>query len=234
MAVPPRPVPPRVAPRPVPPRVALVEDHILLAETLYSAHEQWGVSTVVIAPEPHADLLDTILAEQPELVLLDLDLAEFGDSSPLIAPLVNRGVRVLVVTGTTDELRIAAALEQGAIGVQRKSSGFEALQAKALAALSATGPLDPGERARLLEMLTQARRARDSDLAPFRSLTDREQDTLRALARGESVREIAQNWYVSEATVRSHVRGVLSKLGAPSQLAAVAAASRSGWLDAAG
>jgi DNA-binding NarL/FixJ family response regulator len=81
----------------------------------------------------------------------------------------------------------------------------------------------------LLDELTRSRAARERDLAPYATLTAREADTLRALARGWSVADIAANWVVSENTVRSHVRGVLAKLGAPSQLAAVADAVRTGW-----
>ena len=52
-----------------------------------------------------------------------------------------------------------------------------------------------------------------------------------SLARGRSVREIADEWVVSEATVRTHVRSVLAKLEVRSQLAAVAMAIRTGWLE---
>ena len=69
--------------------------------------------------------------------------------------------------------------------------------------------------------------------APFERLTDRERHTLLALSTGQSVRDIARLWVVSEATVRTHVRAVLAKLEAPSQLAAVAAALSTGWLAAA-
>ena len=78
--------------------------------------------------------------------------------------------------------------------------------------------------------LLAARVARDAVFAPFTRLTDRERDTLVALSRGLSVHGIAAEWVVSEATVRSHVRGVLAKLDVPSQLAAVALALRTGWL----
>ena len=66
---------------------------------------------------------------------------------------------------------------------------------------------------------------------PFARLTDRERDTLQALARGRTVHEIANSWVLSEATVRTHVRSVLAKLNVPSQLAAVSLALRSGWID---
>lgn len=211
------------------PRVAIVEDHLLLAETLHAALERTGVDAVLVTPRKLDALLDSLLRAEPDLVLLDLDLDGFGESTPVIAPLVEAGVRVLVVTGCEDRLRIAAALEQGALGYQSKAAGFGALLRRAALALTATAPLDPEHRVELLDELARSRAARERDLAPFAMLTTREADTLRALARGWSVADIAANWVVSENTVRSHVRGVLAKLGAPSQLAAVADAVRTGW-----
>ena len=212
------------------PIVAIVEDHLLLAETLRAALAGDGIGTHPVAPAASEVLHAALLALGPDLVLLDLDLAEHGDSTPVIAPLVRAGIRVLVVTGSTDRLRIAAALEQGALGYHVKSGGFSALVGKATAALAADHPLDPDERAALLEELHRRRAARARELAPFEQLTSREAETLRMLAHGLTVSEIAADWVVSEATVRSHVRGVLSKLGVSSQLAAVGAALEAGWV----
>jgi DNA-binding NarL/FixJ family response regulator len=211
------------------PTVAIVEDHLLLAETLRAALEQDGVTARVVAPAAPDALVPALLAVGADLVLLDLDLAGHGDSTPAIAPVVAAGGRVLLVTGTTDRLRIAAALEQGALGYQLKTGGFAALVDTARRALVATRPLDAEDRVGLLDELHRHRAARARDLLPFERLTAREADTLRALARGRAVTEIAGDWVVSEATVRSHVRGVLAKLEVGSQLAAVAAARRVSW-----
>jgi DNA-binding NarL/FixJ family response regulator len=212
-------------------RVLVVDDHELLAQTLRMTLIATGIDAATVTPGPLDGVLDEALALRPELVLLDLDLGEWGDTTPLIAPLCAAGIRVLVVTGVVDRLRVALALEQGAIGYVAKASGFDALLERASAALAAPTPLDLEPRLALLTELAQARLARAVTMAPFESLTEREQATLLELADGRSVTDIARAWFVSEATVRSHVRGVLTKLGAPSQLAAVATALRAGWLS---
>ncbi len=229
------------------PRVAIVEDHALVAETLRLALQQVGVSVRIVEPGPidptagsgggPADagstggLLRALLADPPDLVLLDLDLGAHGDSTALIAPLVQAGVRVLVVTGSDDRLRIAEALQAGAIGYRSKAAGFDALLEATRAALVTERPLDPALRVELLEELLRHRDHRRRDLAPFEALTAREAETLRALCAGLSVGDIARARVVSEATVRSQVKAVLDKLGVHSQLAAVAAAARAGWPD---
>jgi DNA-binding NarL/FixJ family response regulator len=210
--------------------VAIVEDHLLLAETLRAALERTGLRAHVLTPEQPLLLEQRLLVLRPDLALIDLDLGEFGESTPLIRALVDGGLRVLVVTGSTDRLHIAAALEQGAIGYQQKAAGFDALLRRTLLALGASGPLDPDDRAALLAEFRRHRADRDRAWEPFAALTQRERDTLRALAAGRTVAEIARQWVVSEATVRTHVRALLSKLGVPSQLSAVALALRSGWL----
>lgn len=213
------------------PSVAVVEDHLLLAETLRLALTAQGIDTVIAAPGAPALLADALRALDPTLVLLDLDLGEYGDSTPLIAPLTSAGIRVLVVSGTTERERIALAFEAGAFGYHSKADGFEALVAKTAAALDSCEPLDELLRRTLRDELGAARVARSAAMQPFDRLTERERATLLALSTGLSVHGIARQWVVSEATVRSHVRAVLTKLDVPSQLAAVALALRNGWLS---
>jgi two-component system nitrate/nitrite response regulator NarL len=204
--------------------VAIVDDHRLVAESLQPALLDRGLRSTVVTVCEIPRLLATLLALPVDLVLLDLDLGAFGDSTSMIGALVRARRTVLVVTGIEDRVRIAAALEAGAIGYQPKADGFDALLAAVSAA--AAGRIEVDGRARLLAELEAHRRARALAGEPFQRLTDREVKTLGALREGLSVRDIADHWVVSEATVRTHVRGVLSKLGAKSQLAAVAMASR--------
>ena len=212
------------------PTVAIVEDHLLLAECVQVALGQRGIDASVLVPDDLGVLLSTLLELVPDLVLLDLDLDRVGDTTEIIAPLTGAGIRVLVVTGVADRLRIAGAIEQGALGFQPKALGFDALLAATAAVLRGVTILDPADRFTLLRELARARAEEKGTLATYEQLTDREQGTLRALGEGRSVNEIASEWVVSESTVRSHVRGVLVKLGVASQLAAVAEARRNGWL----
>jgi DNA-binding NarL/FixJ family response regulator len=212
-------------------RVAIVDDHALVAETLAAALPAHGLDALVVTVRPAAELADVVLAATPDLVLLDLDLGEYGDSTGIISTLTAAGIRVLTVTGVNNRIRLAQALEAGAIGYLAKSAGFAALVAAAVQAAAATGPIDGAHRLELLSELDADRKSRALADEPFQRLTVREAKTLRALSDGLSVQDIATNWVVSEATVRTHVRGVLTKLGTKSQLAAVAMAGRCGWLS---
>ena len=93
-------------------------------------------------------------------------------------------------------------------------------------------PVTPdATRQQLLSELRTARARRQKAMRPFDTLAQREAETLAALGRGTPAATIAEEWVVSMATVRSHIRSVLVKLGVSSQLEAVAMAHRVGWFQ---
>lgn len=216
------------------PSVLLVEDHELLAQTLKVALASEGVATEFVAPTSAQAVLTVVEQSRPSLVLLDLDLGSpIGDGAELVRPIVALGPSVLVVTGVTDLTRVAVAVEAGAVGYVAKSAPFDRLLAVVREALAGQPVLADADRFELLALLRRRRAGEDARLAPFHRLTPRERQVLRALAEGHSVEVIAQRWVVSSATVRTQVRGILTKLDVGTQLAAVARARQSGWLDTA-
>lgn len=213
-------------------RVLLVDDHRLLAESLAMALAAEGYEAEV------ADLLnrDRLIAHvrdvRPDLVLLDLDIGgAIGDGATLVRPFREAGARVLVVSGSADSYWSGSAVEQGALGVLDKCAPFESLLSSILAAARGEDVMAANERHRLIADVRRDRERQRRLLEPFERLTDREQRVLESLADGTPVAQMAQEWFVSEATVRTQVRGVLMKLGVNSQLEAVALAQRASWLS---
>lgn len=211
-------------------RIFIVEDHMLLAQSLRVALSAES-HDVVVAPLTDPDaVLDAARDAQPDIVLLDLDLGgAIGDGRTLVEPLAQLGGHVIVVTGATDRPRLAECVEAGAAGFVSKADGFDALMSAVRSAASERALLSDAQRFELMAEL-RSRRADDQQrLAAFNALTPREQEVLVALMEGKSAETIATESFVSEATVRSQVRAILRKLGVNSQLAAVAAARRAGW-----
>lgn len=212
-------------------RAVLVDDHRLLAQTMALALGLEGIDCSVAELHDRASLVRDVVEGAPALVLLDLDLGgDIGDGSELVAPFIEAGCRVLVVSGSDDVEQVARAIEAGASGVVRKDAPFDGLLEAALAVARGERVLPHAERQALLDEARRLRADRDQDLAPFERLSSREAEVLRALATGQAVGAIAEAWFVSEATVRSHVRAILTKLDVSSQLEAVAAAHRHQWL----
>jgi DNA-binding NarL/FixJ family response regulator len=212
--------------------VLVVEDHALLAQSLVIALNAEGCRARVADLIDPATLLRQVRSDRPGVVLLDLDLGALGDGVRLVQPLTELGARVLVVSGTTDRLRLAETVEKGAVGFLSKTVPFEQLLSTVLDVVAQRPVLSTPRRYELIAELRSARVARSKSLAPFKLLTPRERTVLSALAQGDRADTIAATAFLSEATVRSQIRGVLAKLGVKSQLEAVALAWTVGWFPA--
>lgn len=210
-------------------RVALLEDHGLIAHTLAAALRAHGLHVDLIEPTAHEDLVTALVASEPQVILLDLDLGSRGSSIGLIMPLTAHGIPVAMLTGVTDPVQLARCVAAGAVGVLDKSGAFDELL-DAIGRLLKRGTLLNGhEREEHLARLRAFDTERQDRLAPFERLTPREIQVLAALMRGSSVEDIARAEVVSVTTIRTHVRGVLTKLGVTTQLAATAKAIEAGW-----
>ncbi len=213
-------------------RATVGDDHRLLAQSIALAARLGGIDCTVAELTDAASVLAQVTADRPDVVLLDLDLGpQVGDGAALVGPMSAAGIRVLVMSGSTDPVRLGSTLEAGAVGVLAKTEPVEVLLAAARSAAAGRPVMAPDERQRLLRAAGESASRSRAALAPFTRLTEREAHVLRALALGHGVAAIAAHGHVAEATVRTQVRGVLTKLGVGSQLEAVALAHRSGWAD---
>jgi DNA-binding NarL/FixJ family response regulator len=209
--------------------VLVIEDHELLAESLRLALVAEGMSVSV--PRIEVDgILALVVAQPPDVVLLDLDLgSDMVDGSMLVEPLVLGGARVVVMSGSSDATRVAGCIESGAHGYVPKTRPLQELLDAVRAAAAGEPVMAEPVRLDMLADLRKVRARRRQQLAPFTSLTDREAVVLSRIMSGSSVADIAQDEFVSEATVRTQIRAILTKLDVHSQLAAVAEAQRVGW-----
>lgn len=210
--------------------VLIIEDHELLAQSLGVALQAEGLAVEVAQLAGGADLLEQAAASRPAVVLLDLDLGDGREGGEALVPgLVALGAVVVVVSGASDPLRLGTCLELGAAAVLPKTRGFEEVLDAVLKAAAGERVMPDHDRQALLADMRRRRSQEQARVAPFERLTAREREVLGHLMGGRSAEAIAGIFVVSEATVRTQVRGVLTKLGVTSQLAAVAEAHRLGW-----
>ncbi|MGK5169459.1 LuxR C-terminal-related transcriptional regulator [Geodermatophilus sp. CPCC 205761] len=216
--------------------VLLVDDHSLFAQSIEIGLRAAGIPASRVPPRSAAEIEQTCAAAAPATVLLDLRLGTGVDDVPidgldLVGPLTAAGCRVVVVTGETGDGTWGTAVERGAVTVLPKDTGLDDLLEVVTAVREGRPVLSEGRRQDLLAAARRARAEESSRLAPFRQLSAREAEVLRCLAAGMPAATIAATAHVSEATVRTQIRAVLTKLEVTSQLQAVALARRSGWLD---
>jgi DNA-binding NarL/FixJ family response regulator len=209
--------------------VAVVEDHALVAQSLRLAFRAEGAHVYAIELADVATMVGVCQTRRPQVVLLDLDLGAFGDGRQLIEPFSTTGARVVLLTGSDDAARLGMCIEAGAVGIIAKTEDLDVVVERVRSAAKGERLMSAQHRLDLLIESRQARSERDHLLAPFAALTEREGQVLAEMMRGFQADEIGRRLFVSEATVRTHVRAVLLKLGVRSQLAAVARARDAGW-----
>ena len=214
-------------------RVAVVDDHVLFAEAVVVAldnrgYDAWCVDPLANTPSTAA-LAARILEGKPDVVLLDLDLGDGGDGTDLLARLSDRSPDVVVVTGNSDPVQIGAALAAGAKTVISKSLPLEQILDTLMRLRDGLPAMSKQERERLLARGREAGELDREIKARFELLTTREGEVLGQLMVGRQVSEIARRSFVSESTVRTQVKSVLSKLQVNSQLTAVGLAYRASW-----
>ncbi|MFZ3569903.1 response regulator [Streptomyces sp. BH097] len=214
-------------------RVLVVEDQRAMADALEIALGVQPDLDCVGAVRTVEEALPLVAAHGPHVVLMDIHLpGADGIEGTRRIRAEHPGTRVLLLTADTDPGQLVAATEAGAAGFLAKDSAFPAVLAAVRA--PAEGPMYVEEST--LGILVAAigssggaaaRQRRDADGA---GLTSREREVLRLMGRGLGPRAIAERLVVSPHTARGHVKRVMAKLGAHSQLEAVVLAARSGLL----
>nr|WP_329956317.1 response regulator transcription factor [Catenulispora pinistramenti] len=158
---------------------------------------------------------------RPDVVLMDLRMPgmdgveatrQIGQSAP--------GVRIVVLTTHADDASILKALRAGATGYLTKESGRAEIARAIEAAASGQSVLDDGVAAMLL--------AAAVDVPASVDLTPREAEVLTLIARGKSNTEIAEELFVSAATVKTHINNLFAKIGVRDRVQAVRYALRHG------
>lgn len=214
-------------------RVLIVDDHALFAESLelVLSLEGYDARRLVLPDEggSMATVRSLALRSNSRTVLLDLDLGRFGDGMNLIAPLARSHVNVVVLTASDDVGRWGACMRLGARKVLPKSGALQQALATVRRLHQGLPVVSREELEHLLAAWAEDRQAHDDVRRRLDLLTPRERQVLGALTEGRTVRAIAAESVVSEATVRTQVKSILGKLEVSSQLAAVGMANQVNW-----
>ncbi len=208
-------------------RVALADDQAMIRAglrlVLETAPDLQGVGEAADG----ADALALTLRTKPDVVLLDIAMPRVDGltAARQIAALPEPPKIIILTTFDSDE-NLYAALRAGAGGFLLKVSPPEQLVAAIRLAASGAALLDPAVTTRVIAAF--AHQPSPQPPPELGELTRRELDVLRLLARGQSNAEIAQELFLGEATVKTHVARVLQKLGLRDRVQAVIYAYESG------
>ena len=217
-------------------RVALCEDDPRYRESLEALFEHtpgFEVRDVFGNPYPLLDRLEHESAGSSpwDLVLMDLELPRMGgiEATTRIKSL-RPDMTVVVLTSFEEPATILRAICQGADGYLLKKAPARELVA-ALSAARRGGASLSGEIAKsVLEVVRRHEQVEGSESPKRLELTEREQDVLRGLSRGQSYDQVGESLGVSGHTVRDHIRRIYKKLHVHTATEAVARAIREGLI----
>lgn len=210
--------------RPV--RVVLADDEAMLRRGLRVLLESRGTIRVVAEAGDGNELLAAVRAHRPDVALIDVQMPGKNGLTALrdLALLSDPPAAAVLTTFDLDDY-VAEALRFGANGFLLKDAE-PAVLVRAVHDLAAGGAvLDPRITARLLPRFRSAR-DNSQELQLVRGLSGRERQVLRLLADGRSNAGIGVELGLTEATVKSYVSTVLSKLGAQNRVQAALIAQR--------
>ncbi len=207
------------------PRVLVVDDHPLTREALAALLEQDDFAVVGQASDG-AEAIEAARRLTPDLVLLDLSMPGLDGLTALprlraAAP----GCEVVVLTASGTEENLLGAIMGGAAGYLLKSEPPERIVEFLRGVAQGEAALSGAVARRLMEQVRGGGRRHGVPPEIARTLSAREVEVLLLLDEHLGTDAIAKRLYISEHTVRSHVKSLLRKLGASSRGEALQALS---------
>ena len=204
-------------------RVMVADDHALFRRGLQ----------MVLEAEPDIDLIgeasDGVEAVEksqelmPDVILMDVRMPKRSgiEAASQIKDLLPH-VKILMLTISDEEADLYDAIKAGASGYLLKEIPIEEVADAIRSVWAGQSRISPSMASKLLnEFAAMSKATGDRSQIPAPRLTDREMEVLRLVAKGMNNRDIAKDLYISENTVKNHIRNILEKLHLHSRMEAV-------------
>ena len=210
-------------------RVVVADDEALVRAGLRAILETAGGIDVVGEAADGEQAIEITRRSRPHVVLMDVQMPRLGGLDAARQILADpTGPRVIMLTTFDLDEYVYAAMRAGASGFLVKDTPREQLIVAVRTVSRGDALLSSSVARRLVDRFARPQPPRPPLPATGQALSARELDIWRALARGRSNAEIAKELYISEATVKTHVGRVLTKLGLRDRIQAVIAAYETG------
>lgn len=209
-----------------PVRVVVVDDHLLFRRGLVGLLAEMPDLQVVGEAGDGLSALQVVMETRPDVVLLDVNMPGMNGVETLRAfHKAQLAPRVLMLTISQQEEDLISAILAGANGYLLKNAEPEILHQTILQIASGNAVLSPEVTVRVMNALRRAQGRSIHNL-----LSERELDVLRCLSRGRTTSQVAAELFVSENTVKTHIRHILKKMGVGNRAEAVAKGLQQGLI----
>jgi DNA-binding NarL/FixJ family response regulator len=214
-------------------RVLVVDDHALFRRGLEMVLEQEPDIEVVGEASDGTEAVEVATETTPDVVLMDVRMPRRGgiDACTAIKDAVP-STKIIMLTISDEEADLYDAIKAGAMGYLLKEISIEEVASAIRAVHGGQSLISPSMASKLLnEFASMIKRTDERQQVPTPRLTDREMEVLRLVAKGLNNRDIAKQLYISENTVKNHIRNILEKLQLHSRMEAVVYAVREKLLE---
>jgi two-component system NarL family response regulator len=213
-------------------RVLVVDDHALFRRGLQMVLE--GEPDIEVVGEATDGDQAVRMTEEtaPDVVLMDVRMPNrSGLEATRAIRDISPATKILMLTISDDEADLYEAVKAGACGYLLKEISIEEVAGAVRAVNGGQSLITPSMASKLLGEFAAMLNRRESRVVPDPHLTERELSVLKLVAQGLSNRGIGAELFISENTVKNHVRNILEKLRLHSRMEAVVYAVRENLLD---
>lgn len=213
-------------------RILLADDHAVVRRGLEMVLSLEKDFQVVGEAADGEEAISLAIRLSPDLVLLDVKMPRVdGITAAREIKKIRPRIHILMLTGIELDSEILQAIEAGAEGYVLKEVSPEELIRAIRIIGSGEAYLQPSVTKRVLQRIRQSSRSREGPKSNHETLTLRESEVLKLMATSATNKEIAEKLSISEETVKSHTKNILSKIDQPNRTQAVLYALRQGLVE---
>jgi len=215
-------------------KILLVDDHLLVRESFANLLQLNAEFEVVGEAGNGEEALEKALQLEPDVVLMDIALPKFSGlevTKHIKEKLPEVGV--IILSMHDEDEYVIDAVKAGASGYLLKSSSDIDELFRAIKVVHSGGFMYKPKLTKkiLLQITKEGTAVSPKTDSGFKELSQREIEILQAVSEGKSNKEIAEKLFISEKTVKAHLRSIFRKLDVGDRTQAVAYAMRKGWVE---
>jgi len=215
-------------------KILLVDDHLLVRESFSNLLQLNAEFEVVGEAGNGEEALEKALQLEPDVVLMDIALPKFSGlevTKHIKEKLPEVGV--IILSMHDEDEYVIDAVKAGASGYLLKSSSDIDELFRAIKVVHSGGFMYKPKLTKkiLLQITKEGTAVSPKTDSGFKELSQREIEILQAVSEGKSNKEIAEKLFISEKTVKAHLRSIFRKLDVGDRTQAVAYAMRKGWVE---
>jgi two-component system NarL family response regulator len=213
-------------------RVLVVDDHAMFRRGIAMVLELEPDISVIGEAGDGAEAVAVASEKVPDVVVMDVRMKPSGIEATAKIKEATPHTQILMLTASDEDADLYDSLKAGATGYLLKEVATEEVVSAIRSVHAGQSTISPSMASKLVaEFGKMAKKSDEKPTAVQPRLTDREMEVLRLVAKGRNNRDIAKELFISENTVKNHIRNILEKLHLHSRMQAVVYAVREKMLE---